>query len=186
MKKLLSALFVLALCSSVAMATVPDPTKCSVVPADGLNGMIICPDSPTPITATIYTVTVRNTDNNPIPNIPVVIAFGTGIHECTTDVPTGTTNGSGQCVITIRGGGCNQNSGACVVTASGDVIRTYNNCKSPDWDGSAADGQVNLSDLADFRTLDECHDYDNNGVINVGDLSIFAGAYSPKHSCTLK
>ena len=67
MKKLLSALFVLALCSSVAMATVPDPSNCEVTP-DLNNGVLICPDNPVLLNGTTYTITVRNADNNPIPN----------------------------------------------------------------------------------------------------------------------
>ena len=67
MKKLLSALFLLALCSSLAMATVPDETKCTVTP-DLNGGCLIAPGT---LTGTTLTITVRNSSNNPIPNAAV-------------------------------------------------------------------------------------------------------------------
>jgi len=191
MKKLLSALFVLALCSSVAFATVPDPSKCSVTPADALNGVVTCPDSPAPITATIYTITVKNSAGNPIPNASVAIEFPvpTNIKFCTTYVNTGTTNSSGVCNITLRGGGCQRTSGtvyAALVKANGVVIRSYYNAKSPDYDGVGPNGLVNLQDLLAFRSPTVgCHDYNNDNSMNLSDTLIFAPAYGPLHSCTL-
>lgn len=185
MKKLLSALCVLALSATFAMATVPDATKCTVVPGDALNGLVIAPDSPSPITATIYTITVRNIQNDPIQNAAVVFEFGAGIRACTTATHSGTTNAQGVVVITLRGGGCLVGGGAGVIKANGITIRSYNNVKSPDWDGIAANGIVNISDLVNFQTLAACHDYDNNGLVNIGDLIQFSAAFSPQHSCTL-
>jgi hypothetical protein len=191
MKKLLSALFVLALCSSVAFATVPDPSKCTVVPADNLVGVVTCPDSPGPITATVYTVTVKNSAGNPINNASVAFEFPvpTNIKNCTTANNTGTTNTSGIAVITLRGGGCQVTSGsvyACLVKANGVVIRSYYNAKSPDYDGAGPNGTVNLQDLLAFRNpVVGCHDYDNNSSMNLSDTLIFAPAYSPQHTCTL-
>lgn len=186
MKKLLSALFVLALCSSVAMATVPDPTKCSVSPADVLLGVVLSPDSPAPIPASVYTVTVRNADNNPINGAAVEFLFATGIRVCTTAVHTGSTNSQGIVTITLRGGGCVTGSGACRVKANGVEIRNFVNAKSPDYDGAAANGVVNLSDLVNYGTGNLCHDYDNNGAVNLSDLVLFASAYAPQHTCTLQ
>lgn len=193
MKKLLSALFVLALCSSVAFATVPDPSKCTVVPADNLLGVVLCPDAPAPISATIYTITVKNSASNPIANASVAVEFPvpTNIKNCTTAVNTGTTNAQGICVLTLRGGGCQHTSGsvyAALVKANGVVIRSYYNAKSPDFDGVGPNGIVNLQDLLVFRQAyptDVCHDYDNNASKNLGDTLIFAPAYSPQHTCTL-
>ncbi len=186
MKKLLSALFVLALCSSVAFATVPDPTKCSVTPADALNGLVLAPDSPAPIPASVYTVTVRNADNNPIPNAAVEFLFGTGIRICTTAQHTGTTNTLGQVVITLRGGGCATGAGAATVKANGITIRPYVNAKSPDYDGAVGNGIVNLADFVNYGAGNACHDYNNDGLVNLSDLVLFASAYSPQHSCTLQ
>jgi len=190
MKKLLSALFVLALCSSVVFATVPDPTKCSVAPGDALNGLVTAPDSPAPISATLYTITVRNAANNPIPNASVVIEFPapTNIRNCTTANNTATTNAQGVANITLRGGGCKISAGAGLVKANGVVIRTYNNVKSPDWDGAAASGAMTLADLLAFRAVPVfpfCHDYNNDNTMNLSDTLIFSSAYVPAHICTL-
>lgn len=193
MKKLLSALFVLALCSSVAFATVPDPSKCSVSPADNLNGVVLCPDSPGAIAATIYTITVKNSSGAAIPNASVAVEFPapTNIRVCTTAVHTGTTNGSGISVITLKGGGCQRTTVggtvyAAVVKANGVAIRSYYNSKSPDYDCVGPNGIVNLQDLLCYRNpVVGCHDYDNNGSMNLSDTLIFAPAYSPLHSCTL-
>jgi hypothetical protein len=190
MKKLLSALFVLALCSSVAFATVPDPSKCTVVPADALHGVVLCPDSPSPTAATNYTITVRNTSNVVISGASVSIEFPTptNIKFCTTAVNTGTTSSLGVAVVTLRGGGCQRTSGttyAVVVKANGVVIRTYYNAKSPDYDGLGPSGAVDLSDLLSFRGAVGCHDYDNTGDMTLSDTLIFAPGYQPKHTCTL-
>jgi hypothetical protein len=187
MKKLLSALFVLALCSSVAFATVPDPAQCDVVPGDALNGLVIAPDSPSPIPATVYTVTVRNSSGDPIPSADVSIEFGAGISICNTAVHNVPADGNGVAIVTLRGGGClNGIANAGVVKANGVPIRNYNNVKSPDFDGAAGDGIVNVVDLVFYKSGDLCHDYDNSGFVNVVDLVIFAGAYLPQHSCTLQ
>lgn len=189
MKKLLSALFVLALCSSVALATVPDPTKCVVAPADALNGLVLAPDTPAPIAASIYTLTIRNSANNPINNANCTIEFPppTNTRFCTTAVNSGTTNASGVCIITLRGGGCTNGTGVGLVKANGVVIRSLNHVKSPDWDGAAASGSMTLADLLAFKsTTIGCHDYDNTGTMTLADLLIFSGAYVPPHSCTLQ
>lgn len=194
MKKLLSALFVLALCSSVAFATVPDPSKCSVVPADALNGVVVCPDSPSPTNATKYTVTVKNSAGNPINGASVAVEYPvpTNIKNCTSAVNTGTTTTSGQVVLTLRGGGCQVTSGAVYAVlfkANGVVIRSYYNAKSPDFDGSGPNGSVNLQDLLQFVanfTTPGCHDYDNTGSMSLSDTLIFAPAYGPQHTCTLQ
>lgn len=186
MKKLLSAIFALALCSSVAMAAVPVPEKCSVTPADALNGLVLAPDSPSPIPSSVYTITVRNMNNDPIPNSTVTFEFTTGIRRCTTMVMSGVTNNLGVVVMTLRGGGCAHNSqGAGIIKASGITIRSYLNVKSPDYDGVGANGQVNLADLVTYKAANPCHDYNNDGSVNLSDLVIFSGAFSPSHVCTL-
>jgi hypothetical protein len=189
MKKLLSALFVLALASSAAWANLPDATKCTVLPWDNLNGTISAPDSPAPIAASIGTLTIRNSSNNPINNAICTVEFPapTNIRYCTSANNSGTTNTLGQTVITLRGGGCKVGAGVALVKANGSVIRTYNAAKSPDWDGAAASGTMNLSDLLAFKSLTVgCHDYDNSGTMTLTDLLIFTSAYVPGHSCTLQ
>jgi hypothetical protein len=195
MKKLLSALFVLALCSSVAMATVPDPSNCEVSP-DLNNGVLICPDQPVLLNGTTYTITVRNSSNNPIPNAAVLFELGSEIAVCTTYVDNTTTNASGIATIILRGAGCIDNqANAAVVKANGIVIKTFNYVKSPAngaHDFSAPLASVDTSALVAFA--DEfndvvpdgvCHDYDNNGNCDTGDLPFFGDAFSNANNCTL-
>lgn len=193
MKKLLAALFVLALCSSIAMGTVPDPDKCTVVP--NLNdGVLICPGNPAPINGTTYTVTVRNSNNDPIPDASVEFQFNANIVICDDAVHTVTANSSGVAIVTLKGGGCVQNTGgACVVKANGVLIESFANCKSPD-NGtnhtSSGNGNVGIEDLVAFGdefngTQDDCHDYDNTMSTDVSDLPFFGDAFSAANSCTL-
>lgn len=188
MKKVLSALFVLALCSTAAMADVPSPERCSVDPADALSGVVLAPDTPGVIPISVYNVVVRNVDNLPIENALVEFVFGPGIQFCTTADNDGVTNAAGEVTITLRGGGClDEVGGAVAVLANGIEIRTYNNVKSPDFDGVGPDGAVGLPDLIAFRTPPaSCHDYNNDGTVALSDLIIFVSAYKPPHSCTLQ
>jgi len=184
MKKLLSSLLALALFASVAAATVPDPPKCTVSPCDALNGVVLAPDLPAPIPASIVTLTIRNSSNNPIPNAAVNVSFGSGLCFCQSMVYNTTTNAQGVATMTLRGGGClNGVSGAAVFRANGVIVRSYNNAKSPDW-APGCDLVVNLGDLIRFAPrTDLCFDFDNGGAVDLGDLIIFTSGYTPAHSC---
>jgi hypothetical protein len=194
MKKLLSALFLLALCSSLAGASVPDPLNCTVAP---LMGNPLDPSSqvaflsPGAINGTSITITVRNNVNALIPNASVVVTFNSEIGICSDAVHSGSTGASGpglgQCVITLKGGGCQTAVlGACVVTANGIEIRNLQNVRSPDNEGhtsSVPNGKVNSQDLGAFA--DEfivgpagCHDYDLLLGVNSQDLGLFGDAFS--------
>jgi len=190
MKKLLSALVLLALCSGFAMADVPEPGLCNVNPSDGIHGVIVCPAAPTPLTETINTVTVRNLQNQVIANANVVFLFGAAVNVCPSAVHTATTNTSGVCTITLSGGGCLMGAGACTVKANGVTIREFTNVKSPDWDTFAGNRQVGAPDYAQFAprfnqgsTVDPCFDYDNTGNVGASDFSIFARAFNRASSC---
>lgn len=193
MKKLLSALFLLALCSSLAVANVPDPSKCTVTP-DLNNGVLIAPGN---LSGTTLSVTVRNASNNPIPNANVSVVFNSAIRICTNAVHTGVTNASGFCSINLRGGGCinTATTGACVVIANGIQIKAYVKVKSPDnasHDTSVPSGSVTIADLPFFA--DEfkgvaaagCHDYTNDGVVSTSDLPLFGDSFKGGLSCTLQ
>lgn len=193
MKKLLSALFLLALCSSVAMATVPDPSKCTVTP-DLNGGVLIAPGA---LAGTTLSITVRNSSNNPIPNAAVQVIFGSDIRICTNAVHTGTTDTNGFCQINLRGGGCINltTTGACVVIANGIEIKGYTKVKSPDnasHDASVPSGSVTVADLPFFA--DEfkgvapagCHDYTNDGFVTTSDLPSFGDAFKASLVCTLQ
>jgi hypothetical protein len=194
MKKLLSALFVLALCSSVVLANVPDPSNCEVTP-DLNNGVLVSGDDPEPLNGTTYTIIVRNSSNTPIENASVVFDLDDNMEICTTAIHTGTTNGDGECVIILKGGGCVFNTaGAAEVKANGILIKSFNNAKSPDngaHETSAGDGVVDVSDLVAFadefngNQPEVCHDYDNTGAVDVGDLPFFGDGFSAGTHCTL-
>lgn len=186
MKKLVSALFALALFSSMALATVPYPPYCVVTPCDALNGVVMCPDTPAPIPASIVNMTIRNQSNNVIPNASVNITIASGpFCFCNTMVYNTTTNNQGYAQLTLRAGGCLQNvDQAAVIRSNGAIVRNYRNAKSPDWDGAAGNCRVDLADYLRFVARDLCHDYDNTGVVDVSDFVLFASGFSPGHICT--
>jgi len=198
MKKLLSALFLLALCSSLAGATVPDPLNCTITPLLG-NPLIPANQvaflSPGAVSGTTLTITVRNNVNQPISGASVVVTFNSAVKPCVTALHTATTNPSGVCTVTLTGGGCLTGLlGACVITANSVEIRNLLNVRSPDngsHTASVPSGSVTTTDLGYFG--DEfkgvvpvgCHDYDNNGVVNTTDLGYFGDAYKLATVCTL-
>jgi hypothetical protein len=179
-------LLLLALSLSVAAAGPPAPAQCSVMPADALDGMVVCPDSPSPIPASTTTIIIRDAAGAPVANAQVQIQLAGGIRLCNTSVLTGVTDSAGRLVLTLRGGGCVANTpDAAVVTADGVVIRRYRNVKSPDFDGATADGVVSLFDFVRFVGGDLFHSYDNDGQICLSDVVIFFSAFEPGNSCTL-
>lgn len=203
MKKLLSALFLLALCSTLAGASVPDPLNCTVAPLMGnpsVPASQVAFLSPGPINGTSITVTVRNNANQPIGNASVVVTFNSEIGICSNAVHSGTTSNvtgplKGTVVITLKGGGCQTaTAGACIITANGQEIRNLYNVRSPDNEGhttSIPDGRVNTQDLSAFGDeyvngpAGQCHDYDIQNGCNTQDLGLFGDAYALGTTCTL-
>jgi hypothetical protein len=190
MKKMLFSLLGLALTGSVAFADVPDEANCTMQPADALSGLVFSPLLPTPAPASINTITVRNSSNNPINNSTVVVTVGGSTTVCGATVLTGVTNAAGQVVLTLGGGGCAHNVALSgVVRASGVTIRQFSNVKSPDYDGASGNLTVALGDLTQFsgEFLDnfpnECHDYDNNGNTGIEDVIIFGTPFTSAASC---
>lgn len=190
MKKLLSAAFALALCSTIAMADVPDPSQCSVSPSDALLGVVCCPNIPSALTESINTITVKNASGTPIAGASTVVLLTASNPSCPAAVLTGTTNASGIVTITVAASGCADGiPSACVVKANGVTIRSFINCKSPDFDGAGGNGLVNLADLIAFAnefngiTLPGCHDYTNDNATNLSDLIPFGSAFSTAKHC---
>jgi hypothetical protein len=184
------ALFAVALCASAASADVPNPAFCEVQPSDALNGAVLCPDNPSPVPASKNTITVRNGDNNVIPDAVVTVTFTSLSVICPDAVLTATTNASGVCTITLAGGGCaHQVPSAAVFKANGVTIRDYENAKSPDYDGGGGTLLVNLPDLIQFSNEflntapNECHDYDNTGETTLPDLIIFSPPFLGSNTC---
>lgn len=192
MKKVLFSIVGLALCSSAAFANVPSPANCSVVPSDGLDGMILAPLNNGPLGATVNLITVRNSANDPIENASVVVTLSAANVVCSATILTGTTDSDGQVTLTLGGGGCvDEVPLSGVVKANGVTIRAYENVKSPDYDGDAGSGVVDISDLPIFTSAfnaggaGTCTDYDNDGLTTVGDLPIFTVAFNAAMNCAL-
>lgn len=190
MKKVLFSLLGLALASTMASADVPDPSFCSVIPADNLNGLVLAPNLPSAIPASINVVTVRNNTNAPINAASVVITLGAANVLCGSTVLTGTTNSSGQTTITLGGGGCAHNVALSgIVKANGVTIRSYSNVKSPDYDGAGGNRSVQLADLIKFSNefldvdANQCHDYDNDTNTGLSDLIVFSPTFTNPNSC---
>lgn len=170
------------------VADVPDPSFSTVIPADALNGMVLCPAAPDPVIASVVTIYVASScDGVPIAGATVVVEFGAGNPLCPGATVSGVTNGDGEVTLVMSGSGCTQNEfGAAIVKASGVTIRDYRNAKSPDAD---SDGQVTLGDLVPFS--DEflgisgarCHDYNNSGNTGIEDLVIFSEAFLGANHC---
>lgn len=190
MKKVLFSLLGLALASTVVSAEVPDPSFCTVNPADALNGVVLGPNLPAPVPASVNVVTVKNSANAPIPAASVVVTLGAGNVLCGSTVLTGTTNGAGQTTITLGGGGCQHNIAlSAIVKANGVTIRSYSNAKSPDFDGAGGNLSVQLGDLIKFSNeflgaeTPQCHDYDNDANCGLSDLIVFSPAFAAPNSC---
>lgn len=189
----LSLLALLSLGAGAAAAQ-PSPAMSTVAPADALNGVVVAGVNPAPLPATILTITVNDAAGMPIPFIPVRIFLNAPTTLWCPQVGggpiIGMTDGAGVMVTKMPAGGCAPNfAGACTIWAAGVQIRSYHNVKSPDWDGAAADGIVNLPDLlafaAEFNGLapPKCHDYNNDGLCNLNDLVIFGAAFSRALKC---
>lgn len=190
MKKMLFSLLGLALTGSMAFADVPDESLSTVQPSDALDGLVFSPLNPAPSPASVNTITIRNSSNNPINNASVVISVGASTTLCGATVLTGVTNAAGQVVLTLGGGGCAHNQALSgTVQANGVTIRQYSNVKSPDYDGAAGNLSVGLADLTQFsnefldNVANECHDYDNNGNTGLEDLIIFGTPFTTAASC---
>lgn len=180
MRKVVLAVIGLVLSVGIAGATVPDPELCSVEPCDTIDGIIISPYSGAAPTVIEFTANVRNSNNDPIPNAFVELVFGTpGNHFfCTSAVLTGTTDANGDVSFAVAAGGCTMGANAVKIRANNVDIRTYENVKSPDFDGVAGNGQVVLADFTTFGNAyvtgaPGCTDYFNDGSTSLGDFSAF-------------
>jgi len=161
---------------------VPDPAQSSVSPADGAGQVLVSPGTMSGVD--IITVTVRAADGTPIPGVPVTVSFDDTCPELCID-PSGpvfgaTTDAAGQAAIDPAVGGCAD----CTVTvhADGVLLRSFDRVVSPDWDGTFADGRVDVDDFSwfqlMFQTAEDCADYDGDGLVDMTDLAIFQLAFT--------
>ena len=188
--KLLTILALATAClPTVAFADYPD-YQTTVSPSDALLGVICSPALPTPLTESINTITVKQVSGGPVQNALVVVLLTARNPACPGAVLTGTTNASGITTITVAASGCADGTpSGCVIKANGVTIRSYVNCKSPDFDGVGGNGVVNLADLISFANEFNgvlppgCHDYTNDNLTNLSDLIPFGSAFSTAKHC---
>lgn len=186
MKAPLLALFLLSIVTALAAAQ--SPATSTVTPADAFGGVVVCPDRPVPIPASIQTVTVRDAAGIPMPGVPVSVIFAGPIAICPGAVLNAVTNGAGVATFRMAAGGCSFGANAVSITANGISLRRFV-VKSPDFDGGAPNLNVNLADLAAFAAeftggaVPSCHDYDNNGATNLTDLIVFGQAFANANHC---
>jgi hypothetical protein len=176
----LSVILVLLLAGAAWGDEVPDPPNVRVAPWDSFLGAVLAPANPSPIAASIYTVTVRNGNNQPIANAVVETLFPSGNPICPGAVINGVTDANGQAVVTVSAGGCLDGDPGCVIRANGLLVRYYTHVRSPDMNGDLV---VDLRDLLAYRTGGTCSDFDNNGYVNLADLLIFSSGFVPRHTC---
>ena len=174
---------------TVAM-TVPDPPNITVTPCDALLGVFLSPNQPDAHPASEVEIVVRDSGNNPLPNVTVSFEMGSSNVLCPDAVLGTTTDGMGVARLTLSGGGCaHQTPLSGVFKANGVTFRAYQDVKSPDFDGAGGDLQVNLADLIAFSgeflgsAPPKCHDYDNNAATNLGDLVMFSPAFVAGSHC---
>lgn len=166
---------------------VPDPSQCTVVPADGMNGLLVCPPVPSVVPGAQITVTARSVCGLPYVGASVYVLLTASNPLCSTSAISGTTNGEGEVVLTLPASGCRSNQPlTALIKVNGVTIRSYANAKSPDWD---ADGTVGLGDLQQFareflgQTADRCLDFDNDGATGLSDLVPFGVAFMHANHC---
>lgn len=188
MKKLLSAIIMLALVSSVGWASVPDPDYCVVSPQDAMDcpRIVGIPDCNDPGDGHIQ-IYVRATGGIDIENCYVEIVFSPACEDtlCYCDCLdlTGYTDENGYIDFYFEMGGCCRGTAAACILADGVPIRQYDFVVSPDH-GANPPGrcEVGLSDLQVFgaaygSTGASCTDYDGNCETGLGDFSIMARVY---------
>ena len=190
MKKLLSTLIVLALATSVAWASVPDPDECVVMPCDDMA----CPrivavpqDEDGGSAYADLTVTVMGGPGLPLVGKDVEVWLNpacTNLFYCSTLVLTGVTDANGDVSFNLTFGGCCEEVASVIITADGVPIRQYDFISSPDNNGGIGDGSVNLGDFITFGGTwgSECTDLDGSCGASIGDFVTFGGSFTK--SCT--
>ncbi|MBD3161544.1 MAG: hypothetical protein GF346_04915 [Candidatus Eisenbacteria bacterium] len=194
MKRLLMIVCALAL-ATAANADVPDPSQC-LSSLDDTGRLYMCPDDNTgDCAAADFTVTVKNANNDVIPNATVEILVGGQVDGytviCAGEVLVQNANANGVAMFNIAGGGCYKAADACVIRANGVEIRTYDTVVSADYSFSdngntvgGGDYDVDPVDLGAFVAAYQggvgptsCHDYNNDGGTEPVDLGTFVAAY---------
>lgn len=189
MKRFLILALMIALVGP-ALANIPDEANSTCEPWDTNGCALISPGTPAEGKSSVdcVTITVRNSDGDPIAGSEVVMDFGDCNNLCWCDPPaiSGTTGADGVVVICPSGGGCEDCS--VVIRADGVTICSYGAVRSPDWNGTECDGLVTGADFAFFATAfkvtqDTCADYNCDGPVTGIDFAIFATAFAFGDAC---
>lgn len=179
-----------------ALADVFDPICCETS-LDTVQRLLLIPDEngTDPHPAGSFTVTIRNMACNPVPDVIVTVEFA-GLQEgktrlCGSSVLSAMTDGDGIARLNVSGGGCFKGPHAVVIRGNGVTIREFLAVVSPDYTGYDNQGVPGRSDLrvsvADFASFAQafwhgggstCHDYNNNGVMDAADFSVFSQVWS--------
>jgi hypothetical protein len=195
MKRLLSAVVMLALCSSVAYANVPDPTACEVTPLDGFQfqRMVVMADQPAPSNLADISVFVAATGGVALDNVFVEIFFAgecdASMCYCDGLVLSGYTDANGMIDFNLAAGGCCEVTTAARIVADGLPIRGYDVVVSADYNGASGDCAMGTDDFIAFGSLGwaaqgNCYDTSGDGVINVTDFIGFGNVWGTGQHCT--
>lgn len=176
-----------------ALDDVPDPDLSSIEPWDDFGRAFVAPGGESPLATNIdaVTITVVNSEGNPIIGAPVLIDFAGGAptggdcaNVCIDPIDAGlegVTGADGTVTLNPAVGGCDDCT--VIVRASGVTIGFYNKVVSTDWNGATADGSVTGADFAFFATSfnttqDDCADYNGDGGVSGLDFSLFATSFN--------
>jgi hypothetical protein len=183
MKKLLSALIVLALATSVALASVPDPDECVVQPCDAMTcpRIVAVPDTDGSAFGDM-TITVNGGPGLPLVGKTVEVWLNpacTNLFVCDELVLTDVTDANGQVFLNMNFGGCCDEVASVVIIADGVPIRQYDYVSSPDNNGLIGDGDVGLGDFITFGSTwgAYCTDMDGSCGPNIADFVAFGNTF---------
>jgi hypothetical protein len=207
MKRLLSALILLALAGGAASASVPDADNSTVAPSDGfvtprLVGIPSDDDKTSLAEGWISNtvVTVMDGDSPPAPiesSWVTLTIIGPDTNLCFCDlyphVWAGWTDASGRVVLYQPFGGCSWDVGDnVVIQADGIPLRLYEWIVSPDWNQDFGDCIMSGADFTVFgwawsgdpsNIQPLCSDYNGDGLITGSDFTVFGFAWS-EGGCT--
>ncbi len=188
MKKLLSAMVVLALVSGAAWASIPDPDYCTVQPGDAMAYPRIL-GVPATTGGSPYwdlNIHVAAFGGISLPNAYVEVIFDVSCEDlcsCTGLDLNGYTNASGNISFQVKLGGCCEATAAAIILADSVPIRQYEFVVSPDLTSPLGGGDCNVA-LADFSTFGShygggggCTDFNGDNLTGVGDLVVFGGGW---------
>ncbi len=195
-----ATILAIGLLHSPASGGPPSPDHCTVTPLDNTGVLFLSGDYPATFSWSVLDIVVRDASNQPIANCSVYLDEDldqNGETMLCYESPyyySDVTNGSGEAMIVLAGGGCDWDAdNEQRIYASNVLIRSdIEYWRSPDWDGSAGNGLVNVADLAKFA--DEfkgtypakCHDYYVDGYCSTQDLPFFADTFLAGAHCSSK